>query len=130
MKSRLVSPPLCHMQVCKSLRFSGTSVPQGYEQAFQRALWTFLHQTVYCPAACACVPLRPFPPGGLLSSSQVSIAHGPGQQADAAGADAEEDSLAYLGRLLDDTTARDVATGVALPLPSIRGHVEQVAHAG
>lgn len=37
------------VQACRSLRFGGTAVPCGYEEAFQRALWTFKHQRVFCP---------------------------------------------------------------------------------
>ena len=58
-------------QVCKSLRFSGVTVPRGYEAAFQRALWTFRHQRVYCASARALVPLRPLPAAGLASCAQV-----------------------------------------------------------
>lgn len=94
-------------QVCKSLRFSGLAVPQGYEQAFQHALWAFTHQTVYCPRSCACVPLHPVPPSGLEASAQVCMA--PAGQNGAGGSAA--DSLLFLGRRLPDATACDVAKG-------------------
>ena len=66
---------LCHWsrdvthvaQVCKSLRFSGVSVPRDYEQGFQRALWTFQHQRVWCPQRKQLVHLRPLPNGGLAA---------------------------------------------------------------
>jgi len=54
-------------QVCKSLRFSGVSVPRDYEQGFQRALWTFQHQRVWCPQRKQLVHLRPLPEGGLAA---------------------------------------------------------------
>lgn len=56
-----------HAQVCKSLRFSGVSVPRDYEQGFQRALWTFQHQRVWCPHRKQLVHLRPLPAGGLAA---------------------------------------------------------------
>ncbi len=59
------------VQVVKSLRFSGVSVPRGYEAAFQRALWTFRHQRVYCADARALVTLAPLPAGGLGAGAQV-----------------------------------------------------------
>ena len=52
-------------QVLKSLRFSGTNVPRGYDEGFQRALWVFRHQRVFCPHTRACVHLQPLPPGGI-----------------------------------------------------------------
>ena len=68
-------------QVCKSLRFSGVTVPRGYEAAFQRALWTFRHQRVYCARARALVPLRPLPAGGLASCAQVRCGSAPNRLA-------------------------------------------------
>ena len=56
-------------QVCKSLRFSGVSVPRDYEQGFQRALWTFQHQRVWCPHRKQLVHLRPLPQGGLAAGN-------------------------------------------------------------
>ena len=58
-------------QVCKSLRFSGTSVPRDYEQSFQRALWTFQHQRVWCPQRKQLVHLRPLPQDGLAAGTDV-----------------------------------------------------------
>lgn len=51
----------------RALRFDGVAVPVGYEAALQRALWTFRHQRVYCPALRATVPLSQ-PPGGALAA--------------------------------------------------------------
>lgn len=120
--SEICKCPICvdsAAQVCKSLRFKGTSVPSGYEQAFQRALWTFNHQTVFCPSAQACVPLRPFPDGGLLSTAQVPL----GSSHAAAGGqegchEDNEASLSFLGGMLDAATAQGIATGVRQVSPS------------
>jgi hypothetical protein len=46
------SPPLCPLpalQTIRALRFDGTRIPAEYDRDFQRALWTFMHQRVYCP---------------------------------------------------------------------------------
>ena len=61
------------LQVCKSLRFSGIAVSRDYEPAFQRAVWTFQHQRVWCPQTKQLVHMRPLPPGGL-ASGQPSVA--------------------------------------------------------
>ena len=82
-------------------------MPQGYELAFQRALWTFSHQTVFCPRSGACVPLRPLPPGGLAASSQLH-----GRILDAAQeAGGSADPTAFLGRILPNDIACEVAEG-------------------
>ena len=60
---------MIQMQVCKSLRFSGVSVPRDYEQGFQRALWTFQHQRVWCPLRKQLVHLHPLPQGGLAAGN-------------------------------------------------------------
>lgn len=54
------------LQVCKNLRFSGISVPRDYEQQFQRAIWTFHHQRVWCPRRRQLIHLRDLPECGLL----------------------------------------------------------------
>ncbi|KAK9813956.1 hypothetical protein WJX73_006770 [Symbiochloris irregularis] len=92
-------------RVCKSLRFSGHSVPKGYEQAFQHALWVFHHQTVYCPKAQACEPLRPLPPGGLLATAQVPMQAALGQ------AEVPANAAAFLGAVLPPEMARNIAEG-------------------
>jgi exonuclease-1 len=51
------------VQVCKCLRFGGVRVAPEYEAGFQRALWTFRHQRVFCPQRRALAHLRPLPPG-------------------------------------------------------------------
>ena len=67
-----VEPCTALCQVCKSLRFSGVSVPRDYEQGFQRALWTFQHQRVWCPDRRQLVHLRPLPQGGLSAGASCS----------------------------------------------------------
>ncbi len=94
------------MQVCKSLRFSGVKVPREYEADFQRALWTFRHQRVYCPAARAVVHLRPLPPGGLADGVLVLAALPSKEEAD----------LPFLGPMLPDSVAQGIATGGPLLL--------------
>ena len=93
-------------------------MPSLYEQAFQRALWTFSHQTVFCPDARACVPLRSLPAGGLSATSQVPNAiqsHARNLAAgDSNGADGAEGSMAFLGPKLDDSNAQAIAAGALL----------------
>ena len=64
-------PP--YLQVCKNLRFSGISVPRDYEQQFQRAIWTFRHQRVWCPRRRQLVHLRELPESGLLRGGPVCL---------------------------------------------------------
>jgi exonuclease-1 len=90
------------MQVCKSLRFSGVKVPREYESEFQRALWTFRHQRVYCPTAHAMVHLRPLPPGGLADGVLVLAALPSKEEAD----------LPFLGPMLPDAVAEAIAVGM------------------
>jgi hypothetical protein len=53
-------------QAVRALRFNkGTQPPPGYEARFQRTLWLFRHQRVFCSASRALTHLRPLPPGGL-----------------------------------------------------------------
>jgi exonuclease-1 len=51
----------------RALRFDGIQAPPGYELKFQRALWTFKHQRVYCPRRREIVPLAE-PEGGSLAA--------------------------------------------------------------
>ena len=55
------------LRALRALRFDGVQVPQGYEVKFQRALWTFRHQRVYCARRQAAVHLTE-PPGGSLAA--------------------------------------------------------------
>lgn len=80
-------------------------VPREYETGFQRALWTFRHQRVFCPTARALVHLRPLPQGGLADGVLV-LAALPGK---------DEADLPFLGPCLLDAVAEAIAKG-ALPL--------------
>jgi exonuclease-1 len=94
--------------VCKCLRFSGTPVPHGYEVGFQRALWTFRHQRVYCPVRRALAHVRPLPTGGLADGVLV-VAALPGRA---------EAGLPFLGPPLPDDVAWAIASGArTLSLP-------------
>ncbi len=95
--------------MCKCLRFSGVGVPREYETGFQRALWTFRHQRVFCPSARRLVNLRPLPPGGLADGVLV-LAALPGKG---------EADLPFLGPVLPDAVAEAIAVGGALPLTHI-----------
>ncbi|KAK9918966.1 hypothetical protein WJX75_008347 [Coccomyxa subellipsoidea] len=94
------------IRVCKSLRFSGVKVPREYESEFQRALWTFRHQRVYCPTAHAMVHLRPLPPGGLADGVLVLAALPSKEEAD----------LPFLGPMLPDAVAEAIAVGDLDPI--------------
>ena len=91
----------CLLQVCKCLRFSGTAVPREYEIGFQRALWTFRHQRVFCPRRRALVHLSELPPGGLADGVLV-LAALPGK---------DEADLAFLGPPLPDDVAEAISRG-------------------
>lgn len=94
-----------HRKVCKSLRFSGTSVPRDYEQSFQRALWTFQHQRVWCPQRKQLVHLRPLPQDGLAA-------------VDAVVGSLPEDDVGhdFLGPVQPDAIMRQVAEGDLDPI--------------
>lgn len=76
-RKRLTPLQIFAPQVCKCLRFSGVSVPRGYEEGFQRALWTFRHQRVYCPHRRRLVHLRDLPPGALTPQPVFMWQSGP-----------------------------------------------------
>ena len=59
--ARHLSRLRCAHRVVRSLRLAGKRVPAGYEEGLCRALWTFKHQTVFCPHSLECVPLGPLP---------------------------------------------------------------------
>ena len=97
----------CAGQVCKCLRFSGVGVPREYETGFQRALWTFRHQRVFCPAERKLVHLRPLPPGGLADGVLVLAALPSKGEAD----------LPFLGPVLPNAMTEAIAIGGAFKLP-------------
>jgi 5'-3' exonuclease len=91
---RLVDRYRDYHTILAQLRSSTSSfeLPDGYEQAYERARYTFRHQTVYDPRSCRTVPLMPY-----------------GENARALG------DLSFLGRLLTPTTAAGVATSTLDP---------------
>ncbi len=82
------------------MRFASITVPRGYEAAFQRAIWTFLHQRVFDTETRRLVHLTPIPAGGLVPAPGV------------VGALPEDDpELSFLGPPLDDALAARIAAG-------------------
>eukprot|EP00210_Caulerpa_lentillifera_P008109 g7743.t1 len=53
-------------KVINKLRMSGTSIPEDYHIKFQRVIWLFRHQRVFCLKEKKLVHLRPLPKGGQL----------------------------------------------------------------
>lgn len=89
----------------RSLRFDGVQVPSDYEKKFQRAIWTFRHQRVYCPTRKRIVHVTDLPPGGLSGSAIV--------QGAADLLDEEED---FLGPYIEDRVAILIAEGYLDPI--------------
>lgn len=75
-------------------------MPQGYEAAFQRAIWTFQHQRVFDSMTKQIVHLRPLPEGGLCPTPGI-----------ADGLQADDQSLDFLGPPLTDAIASEIAAG-------------------
>lgn len=96
-------------QVCRSLKFNGTTVPKEYEPQFQRALWTFQHQRVFCPDRKALVHLRELPEGGL----QYPFSQPAG------GVSGPEEDLDFLGPAMPDEVAHQIAIGARLSLTAL-----------
>lgn len=82
------------------MRFGAVTMPNGYEAAFQRAIWTFQHQRVYDAATQQLVHLRPLPAGGLV---------GPPGLPDPLSN--EYADLSFLGASISNKLARQIATG-------------------
>jgi exonuclease-1 len=78
-------------------------VPKDYEERFQRTLWVFQHQRVYCTRARAMVHVRPLPPGGI-GAAGVHVTSAVPREAD-------EHGLDFLGPMLDDALAQGIAEG-------------------
>lgn len=57
------------LQACRAFRLCGISVPDDYEVQFQKALWIFRHQRVFCRSKGRLVHLTPIPLAGLDSSN-------------------------------------------------------------
>ena len=89
----------------RSLKFDGVTIPSGYEIRFQRALWTFRHQRVYCPQREALVYLREPIAGSLKSQAAVPSA-----------ADLSENEQDFLGPPIPNDLAKRIAEGEAHPI--------------
>ncbi len=103
-----MSEDLYPMQVCRSLRYSGTSVPPGHEAACQRAIWTFRHQRVWSEVEGRMVHLTPLPEAGLQLPSAAAGAASGSQEGSQPLVD---EALDFLGPLLPDHLARSIAEG-------------------
>jgi exonuclease-1 len=101
-------------QVCRSLRFSATSVPRDYEQRFQLAIWVFRHQRVFCPHSGAMVHLNPLPSGGIAAADVDVLAAVPEGE--------ELQALSFLGPQLEADVARGIAAGASRGAPSLARH--------
>eukprot|EP00887_Chlorella_sp_A99_P001047 scaffold14.g1047.t1 len=95
----------CFVRAVRALRFAGTPVPDGYLARFQRALWTFRHQRVFCPRRRRVVTLTEVPGGDLAADARVPEA--------AALAEGEAD---FLGPPVPDEVACAVAAGDLDPI--------------
>ncbi|KAK9820784.1 hypothetical protein WJX74_002931 [Apatococcus lobatus] len=100
-------------KVCRSLRYSGTSVPPGYEAACQRAVWTFRHQRVWSAQQGRMVHLTPLPEAGLQATMASAGAASGSQEGSQPLVD---EALDFLGPLLADDTARSIAVGDLDPI--------------
>ncbi|GIL85034.1 hypothetical protein Vretifemale_13660, partial [Volvox reticuliferus] len=92
------------VKVVRFLRFNGTSLPPGYEVRFQRTIWLFRHQRVYCPVTRALTHLRPLPPGGLAAADVLVLAALPTEGP-------ERDALPFLGPPMEAEVAAGIAAG-------------------
>lgn len=88
----------------RTLRFNGTTVPPNYEVRFQRTLWLFRHQRVFCPAARAMAHLRPLPPGGLGGADVLVAAALPAEGP-------EREALEFLGPVMEAEVAAGISEG-------------------
>jgi 5'-3' exonuclease len=93
------------MRALRALRFDGVQAPPGYEVKFQRALWTFKHQRVYCPRRREIVPLTE-PVGGSLAA-QASVP---------AAAELVEGEVDFLGPHLPVHIGQGIAEGRLHPV--------------
>ncbi|GIL68850.1 hypothetical protein Vafri_22072 [Volvox africanus] len=92
------------VKVVRFLRFNGTSLPPGYEVRFQRTIWLFRHQRVFCPHARTLTHLRPLPPGGLGAADVLVLAALPTEGP-------ERDTLPFLGPPMEAEVAAGIAAG-------------------
>ncbi|GMH41851.1 hypothetical protein BSKO_09761 [Bryopsis sp. KO-2023] len=96
------------VKACKILRFSSQSVPKNFESDFQKVIWLFRHQRVYCPEAKELVHLTPLPEGGI-GSADVDVI-------EAIPTGDELTALTFLGPDIPKEEAREIATGNLHPM--------------
>jgi 5'-3' exonuclease len=89
---RFVRKFLTGERALRGIRYEGYNVPQGFEQVYQQAELTFLHQRVYSLEERRLV---------MLSEPKDEL---------------EEDALEYIGRDMDPALAQAIATGKVDPL--------------
>lgn len=81
----------------QALKWDGTAVPPQYLVRFQRALWSFRHQRVYCRTQQATIPMTPLPEGGLAASTLIpEAAEVCGEGAAMSGASRDKDDSCLL----------------------------------
>ncbi|PNH09345.1 Exonuclease 1 [Tetrabaena socialis] len=90
--------------VLRVLRFNGTTLPLGYDLRFQRTIWLFRHQRVFCHASRALTHLRPLPAGGLGASGVLVLAAVPPEGP-------ELEALGFLGPPMEQAVAAGIADG-------------------
>lgn len=93
------------VRALRALRFDGMHVPQEYESRFQRALWTFRHQRVYCPLKEQLVHLKEPHGGDITVDAAIPSA--------ALLGDGEED---FLGPVIEDHIVKGIAEGRLDPM--------------
>ena len=77
------------------------TVPEGYDDAFRRAFWTFRHARVYDPDARRTRPLNPMPPE--LEAMEA----------------ADASNTAFLGAAVEDAVAVEIAEGRLDPIARV-----------
>ena len=102
------------LRALRALKFDGVNVPSGYEIRFQRALWTFRHQRVYCPERQALVYLKELQYGNLAAQAAVPSA-----------AELQNGEPDFLGPPIEDGIVKGIAEGELHPVqhvPFLRKH--------
>lgn len=99
------------------MRFNGNSPPPGYEIRFQRIIWLFRHQRVFCPTSSTLAHLRPLPQGGIGAADVLVVAALPPEGP-------ERVALEFLGPPMEPAIAAGIAQG------GVGGWVEKHVTAG
>lgn len=102
--SRPQTPLLLPTKVIRALRFGGTSIPAGYDVTFQRTVWLFRHQRVWCPGRRQMAHMRPLPEGGLGARDVLVLAALPPEGP-------EREALPFLGPPMEHQLAEGIARG-------------------